>query len=207
MARFLLLVLLSVGTVAGVFVFLIQSQPSVEETPSPAQAKISDEPRQEPLDYAIEKKGPRGFVFRLHNTFSLTARVLGEEHYSLDTGAQISPVDLALGWGPMADERVVSRLKIQQSNRFYHYRYRNPPPLPSRQMSLNSANMHFIPANKNVERTLKKVRAGDIVYIKGYLTDVRRKNSSWNWNSSRTRSDTGDGACELVYLEQIQIVR
>ena len=39
----------------------------------------------------------------------------------------------------------------------------------------------------------------------GYLVDARDK-KGWRWNSSRTRDDTGDGACELFYVNSIKIL-
>src|SRR4249920_3106736 len=55
--------------------------------------------------------------FRLDNAtvtplagFSLQARVLSREDYSLGTEAKYSPTDLALGWGPMANPAVSDRL-------------------------------------------------------------------------------------------------
>src|ERR1700694_3208187 len=38
--------------------------------------------------------------------FSIEARVLGAERYRFDREADIAPVDLALGWGPMSDQAV-----------------------------------------------------------------------------------------------------
>ncbi|MBT8449447.1 MAG: hypothetical protein KJO69_07135 [Gammaproteobacteria bacterium] len=52
-------------------------------------------------------------------SFSLKAKVLSIEHYYADKGSSISPVDLALGWGPMSDETVLQQIEISQSNRFY----------------------------------------------------------------------------------------
>lgn len=44
--------------------------------------------------------------------FSVEARVLGTETYRTGREADISPIDLALGWGPMSDSAVLDRLKI-----------------------------------------------------------------------------------------------
>ena len=37
--------------------------------------------------------------------FEVEARVLSVENYSMDGGARLSPIDFALGWGPMAQPR------------------------------------------------------------------------------------------------------
>ena len=66
-----------------------------------------------------------------------------------------------------------------------------------------SANMHLIPADSNVRRQLKHVRAGNVVHLRGYLVNARRADG-FTWNSSLTRNDTGAGACELFYVASVQ---
>ena len=81
--------------------------------------------------------------------FRLEARVLGREDYRFDRGARISPTDLALGWGPMADPQVLARIDISQGNRWYHWRT-DDFPIPRREIETHSANMHLIPADATV---------------------------------------------------------
>jgi hypothetical protein len=50
--------------------------------------------------------------------FSVAARVLSRENYDHGREADFSPVDLALGWGPMREDAVLARLDISQSGRF-----------------------------------------------------------------------------------------
>ena len=142
---------------------------------------------------------------RLLAEFEVTARILGRENYSLDKESQYSPLDLALGWGPMANPRVIEKLKITQGGRFYHYRWSNAPPLPGKQIAHNSANMHIIPANANVKKSLDQLERGQMVSLKGYLVHYREDIGKrwWEWKSSLTRTDEGKGACELFYVENV----
>src|SRR5690606_11013031 len=77
-----------------------------------------------------------------------------------------------LGWGPMGEDAVLSRLRIRQSARWYHYRWSGDPPIPRREIARNSANMHMIPADAAVARTLRRVRADDRVRIRGWLVQA-----------------------------------
>ena len=113
--------------------------------------------------------------------------------------ADLSPTDLALGWGPMREEAVVSRLDISQSNRWYHYRWRDAPPIAVDQMVRSSANMHMIPANATVAKALGRVERGDRVRIDGWLVQADAPDG-WRWRSSLSREDSGGGACEVVYV-------
>ena len=60
--------------------------------------------------------------------FSVDARVLSRDDYGFGREADYSPTDLALGWGRMTDDAVLSKLDIGQSSRWYHYRWQGDPP-------------------------------------------------------------------------------
>ncbi|HWG67544.1 MAG TPA: hypothetical protein VN662_09040 [Rhodanobacteraceae bacterium] len=135
--------------------------------------------------------------------FSLTARVLSRDDYHFDAEADLSPTDLAFGWGTMSDSAVLRAIDISQSGRFYYWQTRAFP-VPRREIETHSANMHMIPADASVEYELKRVRVGDVVSLDGMLVEADKANG-WRWRSSLTRDDTGDGACELVYVQSLTI--
>jgi hypothetical protein len=136
--------------------------------------------------------------------FDIEARVLSKELYSSGREADLSPVDLALGWGSMSDSEVLSSLTISQRNRFYFYRWENQAPRPPEEIASHSANMHMIPANAQIEKTLKDVRSGQVVKLRGKLVAVTAPDG-WRWQSSLTREDTGAGACELFRVESVEV--
>ena len=133
--------------------------------------------------------------------FRVEARVLSTERYRFDRGATLSPIDLALGWGPMSNQAVLDQIDISQGRRFYRWRVKNYP-IPRQQIIEHSANMHMIPANDEVRKDLLAVRVGEIVHIEGYLVIATSEDGSI-WKTSLTRKDSGDGACELVWVENV----
>ncbi len=137
--------------------------------------------------------------------FEINAKVLSRQNYSYGREADLSPLDLALGWGRMSDEAVLENLSISQSNRWYRWEAEKLP-IPRREIEINSANMHMIPRDEDVASALKDVHVGDIVQLRGKLVRVSALDG-WHWVSSLSRKDTGGGACELVYLEGIKIER
>lgn len=150
-------------------------------------------------------------VFRLDDyiltrraRFEVRARVLSKEPYYFGRTADLSPIDLALGWGVMSDSAMLDKIDISQSGRWYRTRYELPPPVDERLMVASSSNMHMIPARKDIEGALKKLRVGDIILISGFLVDVDHE-SGWYWRTSMSRTDSGDGACELVYVESLYV--
>ncbi|WP_457673290.1 hypothetical protein [Thiolapillus sp.] len=138
--------------------------------------------------------------------FSLEARVLSRKDYRFDRGADLAPVDLALGWGRMSDESVLESLEISQSNRWFRWSTREFP-IPRREIETHSANMHMVPANDEVAEALDDVHKGNIVRLKGQLIKVENRAEGWRWRSSLTREDTGGGACELVWVQSLEVVQ
>jgi hypothetical protein len=136
--------------------------------------------------------------------FDIRARVLSREDYWLGSESSLAPVDLALGWGAMSDQAVLDRITITQGSRWYFTRYEFPAPIPDREIINHSGNMHMVPANSWVLKKLKELRRGDVVWLKGYLVDVD-SDSGFYWRTSLRRDDTGNGSCEIVYVENIQI--
>jgi hypothetical protein len=131
--------------------------------------------------------------------FSVDARVLSREDYRMGREADLSPTDLALGWGRMREDSVVSALSISQSSRWYRYQWEREPPLPPQEIATSSANMHMIPADAAVADALESIGKGDNVRIDGWLIEASAADG-WRWRSSTTRDDTGGGACEVIYV-------
>jgi hypothetical protein len=144
-----------------------------------------------------------GYELQLLAEFAVHGRVLMAEHYYLDRGAELAPVDLALGWGRMADRTVTDRLEMSQGLRWYTYSYRGEPPIPQHEIAVSSANMHMIPATAEIAKKLQALRPGETVRITGYLVEARAADG-FLWRSSLSRTDAGKGACELVYVQALE---
>ena len=142
-----------------------------------------------------------GYTFSNSEPFDLEARVLSVRHYRSGREAELSPTDLALGWGRMMEDEVVDLIEVSQRSRWYHWRA-DTLPIPRREIQDSSANMHMVPANESVARVLDEVGEHDRIRIVGQLIDANAEDG-WRWRSSRSRTDKGTGACELVLLEQI----
>jgi hypothetical protein len=134
-------------------------------------------------------------------SFELRARVLATERYRFDRAAELAPVDLALGWGRMSDSSVLDCLKIWQDGRWYYW---STPsfPIPAGEISSHSANMHMIPSNAFVKRQLLAVRVGQVIHLRGQLIRAEGRDR-WTWASSLSRQDSGDGACEVIWVESL----
>jgi hypothetical protein len=137
--------------------------------------------------------------------FSMRVRVLSTERYWFDGASAVSPLDFAVGWGRMSDQAVIDQLGFGQTQRWYRYWPKGPQfPIPAQEIVSSSANMHMIPSDEAVRKSLRSVRAGDLISLDGYLVQVSSEDG-WRWDTSLTRSDTGNGACEIVWVKRLAI--
>jgi hypothetical protein len=169
----------------------LEYPPGVLAPNDPLQTNVGDVPLLSKGEYVIEPLA----------RFEAEARVLSKKRYRSGRESDLSPIDLALGWGPMSDQAVLDHLDISQARRFYFWQA-DRMPLSRNDISHHSSNMHMIPANDDVRDALLKVRTGELVRFAGYLVQVRG-NDGFRWRSSMKRTDVGNGACELVWVEEI----
>ena len=144
------------------------------------------------------------YNFKALREVHIKARVLSKEGYWMDAESELSPYDLALGWGPLSDQAVLDGLEITQGGRWYHWKYKKAT-THNREVILHSSNMHMIPSKEEIEDVLDDIHEGNIIQIDGYLVEIR-KEDGWYWKSSTRWDDTGGGACEIVWIEDIKIL-
>ena len=143
-----------------------------------------------------------GYTFANPEAFELEARVLSREDYRMGRESELSPTDLALGWDRMMEDAIVDEIEVRQRGRWYYWQTESFP-IPRVQIQNSSANMHMVPASESVARQLDRVATHDRIRISGRLVDISAADG-WQWRSSRSRTDTGNGSCELLLLERIE---
>jgi hypothetical protein len=165
---------------------------------------LTEAPRQRDVAPApvFERRGWRVVAVA---DYALTARVLGNERYRFDALAGIVPRDLALAWGPAARDDVQVQLKTWQSGRWLHWRTRGPhPPLAIDVLTRSMANVHVVPLDDDIERVLAHIAPGEVVALAGQLVDLARLDGAQTVRSSRTRTDSGAGACEVLLVTAVR---
>jgi hypothetical protein len=136
-------------------------------------------------------------------TYRVTARILSKETYHFDALADLIPEDLALGWGPMSDNRVLKSIEITQSNRFYFW-HADFMAISREDIVSHSANTHVIPGNALVAKQLLRLRPGQVVTLTGELVDGHRSDGLFI-HTSMTRTDSGAGACEVMLVSDVRL--
>jgi hypothetical protein len=188
---------LVLGTVALIATWQLLTSGPIDHDPGEIAAH---EPLQSDLE-APQALTRGDFQLLPQAQFSAEVRVLSRERYRLGSLADVSPLDIAVGWGPMSDSAVLADIDISQANRFYFWHYDHEPPIPRQDIESHSANWHLIPANDDVWGQLRGLRVGDVVKLDGMLVNLENPGVA-TFKTSLQREDTGAGACEIIYVEK-----
>ena len=172
------------------------------EPRTPPGVLVPDEPEQEAIESKHQWRYKDAEVTALAN-FRVRARVLLTAHYWWGREADASPVDLTLGWRLMSNQEILDGLHIYRMRRAYAWSARsNRLPASVEDITAHSANMHMIPSTDDIAARLREIRRGDLVDIRGFLVEIKYPDGG-TWRSSLSRTDTGNGACELVWVNEL----
>ncbi len=177
---------------------------SIEGIPEPKQHDVTSE------TISFEKNG---WNLQMHYKCAYDIRGLAvhTRTYPLtdDMGDSISPVDIGIAWGLVAEKNKEVGFKWSHGNRKL-----TCAPLSQEKMKIfggtvddyvkNTSNNHLIPADKNVEKELLSIRKGDYIRLRGYLVNIdgeRIKDGKMGrWYTSTSREDTD---CEVIYVTNV----
>lgn len=171
---------------------------------------LSLDPVQEDLMEAdmITLQGSKGEIYLSPMAkYSISAKVMSATNYSSDWQSEFEPTDLALAWDQLTDPELGKGVTYSQSGRWYYYHYDETFKGDGYYIGDHSSNNHIIPANDNIKKAVQNIQVGQNVKIDGYLVNVRYvvAGGEYTQTSSMSRADTGDGACEIIYVKKIQI--
>jgi hypothetical protein len=147
--------------------------------------------------------------FTSDTAYSISARVEGAKAYS-DTISPAVPYDLFLAWGELADPDIGGKLTWEQSDRRGQVSgalSEAGGDLTTTDVITHVSNNHIIPANSRIRQGLDTIQPGDLVRIDGRLVDIRMVsgNRILSVHTSKSRTDQGDGACEIIYAEHLRV--
>lgn len=191
--------LLKVAIVTAIFFLVIWLWPKpIHHGPG---VLVEEDPAQtETIPFSLGSV--EGFELKALALYQIKSRILHTKRYYSAFGSKLVPYDVAIGWGPMSDETVLDRLNISQSNRFFFYEWQGAAPIPQSEIMRHASNMHLIAATPEIAKAIKRLRIGEVVNMTGYLVEATSPKGSWK--SSLRRDDTGNGACELFYVDRLE---
>lgn len=188
------------------------SSPERELFSEPVRSQLSDDSK---IEFSQE-----GFAFTLtplyeYEMSGLVVNKLNYELFSLTRSDNIFPVDLCLTWGENVESGAYRHKSIgfRQDARFCFGYWSSEANFSWAEVSNN----HLVIKDKEIRKKAMSIVEGDQIRLKGKLVNVesrnvdgelgRYENQISNWNSSVKLGDSGAGACEIIFVEELEIIK
>lgn len=114
--------------------------------------------------------------------------------------------DLCVIWGSNVASGVYQKMQFSSDSWTCWVRW--PDRATGEQFKANAlSNNHLLTANPLIQKALMQAQLGDQIYLKGVLAEYANQGSRFKRGTSISRDDTGNGACETIYLQQFQIIK
>jgi hypothetical protein len=151
-------------------------------------------------------KGGYDWTVTPRAAYIVSGVVLSRENYSYGWNADLSPCDVALAWGALCKDRLYKKVRWSQSGRWYWWEIKDDFGRDNAFIVRHSSNNHIVPATRNLARAARSLRRGDLAELSGVLVDLdgRKGELEAHWHTSLSRSDEGDGSCEVLYLTRLK---
>lgn len=175
------------------------------------QSVVKDEPSQravrlrtstvsyEGVDYEIDplyEYDIAGVIvsYRYHDEDNSRLHRLSQDHLNL--------LDLCVVWGSNAGNAALKAISFW--NGIFTCNVKTDSREAWEAFDMNKlSNNHLISANLSIRQQLAGLKVGDQVRLRGYLAEYGPVGQSKR-GTSTTRTDTGNGACETILVEQVE---
>lgn len=173
---------------------------------------LEEPPRQVPTDrnpFTVNANGNRYNVKPLYD-YDFTGLVVSFNQFEPGFGLHerwndyINVADVCIVWGDNAKELDLNKFEfwngqftcnLSTSDREAWERF-NPNAL---------ANNHLLTEKPRLRAVLDDLQVGDQIRVRGWLSEYGQPDGPTR-GTSTTRTDTGNGACETIYLEDVRII-
>lgn len=147
-----------------------------------------------------------GFEAELLHGYRLEGLVVSRMAFRNDPTSAVSPLDLGIVWGDLADPEQVADFNFRAGPRVLHVRPGENAAFDDR-LETMITNNHLIPASPDVHAALMAVEPGQRIRLSGYLVEVRGDEIR-PWRSSTRRDDsTIIGGCEIILVREVEVLQ
>jgi hypothetical protein len=174
---------------------------------------LAEEPLQKParkeaftvsyndIEYFVEPE----FEYDLHGMVVSFRHHEGDSRMHLRAGDHLNMLDVCVVWGDNAGNPLLHKIDFWNGIFTCNVQTRDREAWESFDM-YQLSNNHLISGDDFIRKQVRDVRIGDQIRVRGYLSSYGNGGGGKR-GTSTTRMDTGDGACETLYVESFDIVR
>lgn len=116
----------------------------------------------------------------------------------------LNMLDVCVVWGDSATSKLLHKLKFWNGIFTCNVKTRDQAAWDAFSM-YQLSNNHLISDDTYIRDKVKDIRVGDQIRVRGYLASYSNENGGKR-GTSTTRTDTGDGACETLFVEKFDII-
>jgi len=114
--------------------------------------------------------------------------------------------DLCVVWGSNVETGVYRDMDFHNGTWTCWYSWPNSE-VGSRFDETQLSNNHVLIDDDNIKRKLMQAEPGDHIRLKGMLVSYGNPDNGFFRGTSTTRTDTGNGACETIYITDFELVK
>lgn len=189
-----------------------------DELPAPADIAPSlfAEPDQRPLDKLPFKAATGGVEYEIKPLFSYELNGLVVSRHDSETwwdsihkewNDALNVADLCVVWGNNLRHDMLGEMSFS-SGQFVCYFQTSSPEAYAAFDPAALSNNHLLTTDPRTAKKIRAARVGDQIRLRGYLAEyAHHQGFDFKRGTSTVRTDTGNGACETVYVESFEILR
>lgn len=175
---------------------VLASEPTQTST-----SKRSFEAAYDGVEYLVEPE----FDYELNGMIVSYRHHEGDSRMHRQSGDHLNMLDICVVWGANASNPLIHKLKFWNGIFTCNVKTSNQEAWDSFDI-YQLSNNHLISDDDFIRRQVKGIRIGDQIRVRGYLASYSNDGGSKR-GTSTTRLDTGDGACETLFVEHFDIIQ
>ena len=173
---------------------------------------VLDEPRQTGTRTRPFEASFNGVDYLVEPEFAydLAGMVVSYRHHDSNSrmhflaNDHLNMLDVCVVWGDSATGQNLHKINFWNGIFTCNVRTRDNEAWQAFRMEQLSNN-HLISDDDEIRDRVKAIRVGDQIRVQGYLASYSSEKGGKR-GTSTTRTDTGDGACETVFVEKFDII-
>ena len=176
-------------------------------------AALHDEPQQSPLNkspFSVQYENVQ-YDIEPQYDYDIYGLVVSYKHHSGDSmlhklwNDHLNMTDVCIVWGETAINRYLNEFDFWNGQFTCNIKTQSRRAWNSFNMNQLSNN-HLLSNDEFIRKKVKEINIGDQIRIKGYLSSYGSEGGGKR-GTSTVRTDTGNGACETIFIKEFDIVR
>lgn len=152
------------------------------------------------VEYFVEPE----YAYDLHGMIVSYRHHDGESFMHRAANDHLNMLDVCVVWGDNTENRRLHKINFWNGIFTCNFQTRDQEAWDAFDI-FQVSNNHLISDNELIRDQVKEIQIGDQIRVRGYLAKYGSDKEGMR-GTSTTRLDTGDGACETVFVEQFEIV-